>query len=163
MSRGGIGCLVLFGAVFVVSILIGVSQREVTVPGPPPEETQPTHPAGISNPAKARKERDERDAAALKNEREKEERAYAASAAGKICAKHSGWEREACRAISQKKIFVGMTAEQVRTSWGKPYKINSTTFGRSEHEQWVMREYGSDLLYFEDDVLTTIQQSKSPK
>lgn len=86
--------------------------------------------------------------------------AWLASPAGKLCAKHPGWDREACDAIAGKKIFVGMTAEQVIAAWGKPYKINSTLTGNSKHEQWVMHEHGSSYVYFEDGVMTALQQSK---
>ena len=53
-------------------------------------------------------------------------------------------------------VSVGMSKEQVlSSSWGKPEHVNTTTTARGTREQWVygMRAY----LYFEDGVLTTIQ------
>jgi len=57
-----------------------------------------------------------------------------------------------------KKVGVGMSAEQVRLSWGKPEKVNSTVYGRGTHEQWVYG--GSQYVYFEDGVMTSLQQTK---
>jgi hypothetical protein len=84
-------------------------------------------------------------------------------------------------AIAEKKIFIGMTADQVRASWGKPYKINSSMGAGWEHEQWVVHgifqggqllvgmgagweqeqdRLNSSYLYFENGILTSIQQSE---
>lgn len=79
----------------------------------------------------------------------------------KIKAKHQDWSNDVCNTIAEKKIRVGMTDAQVRASWGKPYKINSTvnTYGTSE--QWVMSDGGgSDYVYFDNGVMTSLQQSK---
>jgi hypothetical protein len=74
-----------------------------------------------------------------------------------------------------------MTADQVRASWGKPYKINSSMGAGWEHEQWVVHgifqggqllvgmgagweqeqdRLNSSYLYFENGILTSIQQSE---
>lgn len=47
-------------------------------------------------------------------------------------------------AVVQKKVFVGMTAEQATRSWGKPLRINRSSHGS---DQWV---YNSMNLYIED-------------
>jgi hypothetical protein len=78
----------------------------------------------------------------------------------KIKAKHADWTNEICNTIGDKKIYAGMTAEQVKTAWGKPYKINTTIIGDREHEQWVMHKYGSDYVYFDNGIMTSLQQSK---
>lgn len=52
---------------------------------------------------------------------------------------------------------LGMTQKQVvtTTNWGKPQSVNRTTSRRGTREQWV---YGNgNYLYFEDGILTTIQ------
>ena len=65
------------------------------------------------------------------------------------------WSEKVWNAIEEEKVFVGMTSEQAKLSWGNPKSINRTHTGTSIHEQWV---YGSgNYLYFEDGVLTTIQ------
>ncbi len=57
------------------------------------------------------------------------------------------WRREG--------VSIGMTAERVLlSSWGKPNDINRTTTSRGIREQWV---YDGGYLYFQDGVLTSIQ------
>lgn len=86
-------------------------------------------------------------------------------------------------AIAEKKILIGMTADQVRASWGNPYKINSSMGAGWKNEQWVMHgifqggelllgmggpewkherenRLNSSYLYFENGILTSIQQSE---
>ena len=54
-------------------------------------------------------------------------------------------------------ICLQMASEQVRASLGLPRDINRTVSTFGVHEQWVYGEYGSLLLYFEDDILTAWQ------
>ena len=66
------------------------------------------------------------------------------------------------RRVFERKIAIGMTSEQVMWSWGPPSKRNTTTTGGGTHEQWI---YGNPLskaqyVYFDNGVLTTIQESK---
>ncbi len=57
--------------------------------------------------------------------------------------------------ILQQKVRIGMTSAMCIESWGRPSDINKTIGAWGVHEQWV---YGlSSYLYFEDGVLTTIQ------
>jgi hypothetical protein len=52
-------------------------------------------------------------------------------------------------------VHIGMTQERVmQSSWGKPQKINTTTTKHGTREQWV---YNRSYLYFENDLLTAIQ------
>jgi hypothetical protein len=52
---------------------------------------------------------------------------------------------------------IGMTKEEVRNSrWGEPEEINKTTTANIVYEQWVYPNY--KYLYFEDGILTTIQE-----
>ncbi|WEZ07569.1 hypothetical protein P5663_16245 [Priestia flexa] len=53
---------------------------------------------------------------------------------------------------------IGMTTNEVinETNWGKPLDINKTTTINGVREQWVYG--GSRYLYFEDGILTTIQE-----
>jgi hypothetical protein len=68
-----------------------------------------------------------------------------------------GWPQRVVDAILTKKIFVGMTAEQARMSWGKPQTNNKTVTAAHVHEQWV---YGSgQYLYIDDGILTSFQTS----
>ncbi len=52
-------------------------------------------------------------------------------------------------------VRIGMTMEDVlASSWGRPQSVNKTTTSRGTREQWV---YGGGYLYFENGVLTAIQ------
>lgn len=59
------------------------------------------------------------------------------------------------RRIVDEKVWVGMTDEMARISWGRPRSVNRTTSAYGVREQWVYPN--SKYLYFEDGVLTTIQ------
>jgi len=50
-------------------------------------------------------------------------------------------------------VWLGMTDEMARDSWGEPSKINRTVTSNLVHEQWV---YPSVYLYFENGILTNI-------
>lgn len=64
-------------------------------------------------------------------------------------------EQETDKLIVSGKIRLGMTAEQVQQSWGKPKDINRSVGSWGVHEQWVY--YGNKYLYFENDILTSWQ------
>ena len=52
-------------------------------------------------------------------------------------------------------VSIGMTKEDVvGSSWGRPRSINKTVTRYGTREQWV---YDGGFLYFENEVLTTIQ------
>jgi hypothetical protein len=52
-------------------------------------------------------------------------------------------------------VNVGMTRQDaIDSSWGRPNKVNKTTTASTVREQWV---YDGGYLYFENGVLTTIQ------
>lgn len=55
-------------------------------------------------------------------------------------------------AIESRKVMVGMTAEQVRSSWGSPTKISNSVIGGHAHAQWVYRrdKVTTQYVYFED-------------
>lgn len=52
------------------------------------------------------------------------------------------------------KIWLGMTSDMAKASWGLPEKNNRTVGSFGVHEQWV---YSSSYLYFEDGILTSWQ------
>lgn len=52
-------------------------------------------------------------------------------------------------------VHIGMTADEVRaSSWGRPTKVNRSTYSFGVREQWV---YSGGYLYFKDGVLESIQ------
>ncbi|MBU1262014.1 hypothetical protein KJ640_03580 [bacterium] len=64
------------------------------------------------------------------------------------------WGKRVLKAIKEKKVFIGMTKEQVLTSLRKPDDINRSVGMWGVHEQWI---YGNTYLYFEDGILTSFQ------
>ena len=69
------------------------------------------------------------------------------------------WDREVRFNIEWDRIAIGMTAEQVRASWGPPHDINRTVTANSVREQWVYG-YGASTrkyVYFENGVVTSWQ------
>jgi hypothetical protein len=78
------------------------------------------------------------------------------------------WKREAARqahdaqmetAIADRKMRVGMTAEEARLSWGSPTKINVSVGSYGKHEQWVYRRgsSGDQYVYLQNGVVTSMQ------
>lgn len=61
---------------------------------------------------------------------------------------------EVGRRLSSHEVWIGMTREMARESWGPPSTINRTVTASSVHEQWVYRRA---YLYFDGDVLTAWQ------
>lgn len=58
--------------------------------------------------------------------------------------------------IAQGVVWIGMTHEQLRESWGSPRDVNTTTTAAGKSEQWV---YGdSQYVYLENGRVTAIQQ-----
>lgn len=62
-------------------------------------------------------------------------------------------------AIATGKVMIGMTAQQVRSSWGSPTKINSSIGSYGKHEQWIYDRgnYRSQYVYVENGVVTAVQ------
>jgi ribosomal protein L37AE/L43A len=72
----------------------------------------------------------------------------------KLRDKHPDWSLDDCETILKGQVRVGFTKDQAITAWGRPEDINRTTSAYGTSEQWV---YGYNYLYFDDGVLTTIQ------
>ena len=70
------------------------------------------------------------------------------------CVKHDDWDIETCRAMDEKKVAIGMTAEQARLAWGKPGDVNSTITSYGRSEQWV---YDGNYIYVENGKVTSMQ------
>lgn len=68
-----------------------------------------------------------------------------------------GWTRRTIDAVVAHKVFVGMTEEMVRESWGPPGRVNSTTTATGTSEQWV---YGDDYVYLVNGRVTAIQTTR---
>lgn len=94
-----------------------------------------------------------------KNELEKRQRQLAKEKREKQQrdAKIKSFPPDIQRCISEKKVQIGMSTEQVILSWGRPEHINRSVGKWGEHEQWV---YGSTYLYFENGIMTSFQDSR---
>lgn len=71
--------------------------------------------------------------------------------------KNPDWSDDMIATTACNRVHIGMTREQAIAGWGRPRDINRTSGTFGVHEQWVYGEYGSGYLYFEDGVLSTIQ------
>ena len=64
-------------------------------------------------------------------------------------------------AVGQGNVLVGMTASEVRRSWGNPTQVNRTVSGRGTDEQWVYsvkdRYLETRYVYLTDGVVRSIQ------
>ncbi len=62
-------------------------------------------------------------------------------------------------AIDRNRVTIGMTPCAARAAWGAPRDINRTTTAYGVREQWVFRasSYDSNYLYFQDGLVTSIQ------
>lgn len=68
-------------------------------------------------------------------------------------------EQRITSATASGKVTRGMTAAQVRSSWGDPTKINRTVGSYGVHEQWVYDRgnFRSQYVYLENGVVTSFQ------
>lgn len=63
-------------------------------------------------------------------------------------------------AVRAGQIFVGMTANDVMRSWGRPNKVNTTLTRGSAREQWVYRRVGigyDQYVYVHNGTVESIQ------
>ncbi len=66
---------------------------------------------------------------------------------------HPTWSDKACRAVLKRKVFIGMTGEQVIASWGEPHYIKKTGSGSVPAEVW---KYPNGSLHFTGGKLTSL-------
>lgn len=69
------------------------------------------------------------------------------------------FNRRVTNAIAAGEVFVGMTADDVRRSWGEPEKINRSVSGSSVREQWIFDRgnYRTQYVYVTNGEVTGIQ------
>jgi hypothetical protein len=84
---------------------------------------------------------------------------FCGSRACRLKRDHPTWSISDCRTIAERKIRIGLTAEQAVAAWGRPDHINRTATAYGLHEQWVYEhgDYSTLYLYFDDGVLTSWQ------
>lgn len=71
--------------------------------------------------------------------------------------KHPSWSAIDCQTILAGEVRIGMNMEQCKEAWGRPSRINNTTFAHGTHSQWCYGDYCSNALYFVNGILTAIQ------
>jgi hypothetical protein len=71
----------------------------------------------------------------------------------------NNWDMSACRAMDARQVQTGMTAEQIRLSWGNPTHINSSFVAGHTSEQWIYEEQ-DQYLYLDDGHLTSWQTNR---
>ena len=101
-----------------------------------------------------RKKQQQEAAARQKKAQEEEAAATAQRYAQRAAYLTSKYGDNNARLILQGKVKIGWSKEMCRESWGDPRDINRTTTATTVHEQWV---YNSRYLYFENVILTTLQ------
>jgi len=99
-----------------------------------------------------------------REEARKKEEAAAAKAEAERLAKMSkierimekyGCDEGTARLIHERRVKLGMTAEQARAAWGNPWHVNRSVGSYGVHEQWCYST--GNYLYFEDGILTSWQ------
>lgn len=65
----------------------------------------------------------------------------------------------ASAAIADRQVVIGMTADQVRRSWGAPSKINTTISAGRRSEQWVYSwgNGATQYVYLDNGEVVTVQ------
>jgi len=61
------------------------------------------------------------------------------------------------QAVKAKQVFVGMLADDVARSLGKPERVNRTSTAAGTREQWIF--FGGHLYVYLDDGIVTATQS----
>ncbi|RKY88361.1 hypothetical protein DRQ09_02965 [candidate division KSB1 bacterium] len=64
------------------------------------------------------------------------------------------YNKEIVNKIMGQKIWVGMTVNMARESWGRPDKINTSVSSHGVHEEWFYKN-NKTYLYFDDGKLTS--------
>jgi hypothetical protein len=97
----------------------------------------------------------EKQRIASETERQKREEKLIKQKIAEMRKKHPGWSDNTINHILKNSVHIGMTKDQAIASWGNPDSINRTITSKFIHEQWVYE--GRNYLYFDNDVLTSIQ------
>jgi hypothetical protein len=97
------------------------------------------------------------------------EEANRPAAAEAVCNAHQDWKpiihqlkvidrQQLCEAVAAHQVGLGMTAEQVKLSWGEPNSINQTVVTGVVSEQWVYRS--RQYVYLKNGIVTGMQTPK---
>ena len=67
------------------------------------------------------------------------------------------WSDEIIKIIKKERICVGMTAKQVRISWGNPSQINKIITENGKIEKWIYNNSNPDVVYINNGIVKSIQ------
>ena len=70
--------------------------------------------------------------------------------------RHPEWSEDIKKRVLDGKIMIGMTAQQVRASWGEPARVQKSGSVLGESEIWAI---GGHYLYFNNGTLTSYSES----
>jgi hypothetical protein len=76
--------------------------------------------------------------------------------ASEIQVEHPSWSEADYAGVSKKEIWIGMTAEQARESWGPADEVTRSSSAEGAYERWTYFDAGV-YLYFQAGILTTIR------
>jgi hypothetical protein len=75
--------------------------------------------------------------------------------------KHPDWSNDICNTVSERKILLGMTKEQVLSAWGKPTHTNTETSPSLEQELWWYGDLAKGtILHFQNGKLAYVNENK---
>ena len=80
--------------------------------------------------------------------------------AARLIAAHGEWSNGDLSTIMCGWIQRGMTADQVRASWGAPSDVNRSVGSWGVHEQWVFGSSSATYVYLENGIVTSWQSSR---
>lgn len=69
---------------------------------------------------------------------------------------NSHWSKQDCVDIVNRKIWIGMSDDQLKKSMGRPHEVNRTVGAWGNHEQWVYGDWGP-YVYVENGIVTSWQ------
>jgi hypothetical protein len=77
-----------------------------------------------------------------------------------LLAKYGQWDNDDIVTVACGWIREGLSAQQIRESWGAPDHINRSQGSFGVHEQWVYGESGYAYVYLEDGIVSSWQTSR---
>lgn len=77
--------------------------------------------------------------------------AWQKTPAGKLCAKHPGWQREDCDNLITKNVWIGMSVSMLDYLRGAPDRNNVSNYGRGNRHQYCWDGYNPSCFYDNND------------
>ena len=84
-------------------------------------------------------------------EKQKVNKEWSNSKAGKLQKKHPDWTDEECMKVVDKKIWIGMTYDMLLYQRGKPSTVNPSNYGNGTQYQCCWDKYSPSCFYMKED------------